>query len=47
VICYFTHRNMQETLKKEITKSLETELGKKKEEGRTRTVFGNNNAEVT
>lgn len=38
---------MQEALKKEITKSLEIELGKKNEEGRTGTAFGNNNAEVT
>ena len=35
VSCYFTQRNVQEALKKEITKSLEIELGKKKEEGRT------------
>jgi len=38
---------VQGALKKEITKSLETELGKKKEEVSTGIVFGNNNAEMT
>jgi hypothetical protein len=38
---------MQETLKKKLLNSLEIELGKKKDEGRTGIVFGNNNAEVT
>jgi hypothetical protein len=38
---------MKETLKKEIIKSFEIELGKNKEEGRTGTVFGNDNAVVT